>query len=534
MKIKLLFLLITSFCFSQEDAWVYFTNKPNASYYLANPLEMLSQRALDRRNTQGIALNETDAPVHQPYIDAITNTNGIAVMAKSKWLNALHIRGSVTDIQSLESLSFVDYVQFANHSLNSKSPQENESFQMRNNNKLDVEVNFNYGNSANQIEMLNGHLLHQQDYTGQGKIIAVLDSGFIGVDTAAPFQRLQTNGLILGGYNFPDRNTNYYSRHNHGTMVLSCMGGFADNQLVGTAPDAQYYLFITEDVNSENPVEESYWVEAAELADSLGVDVINTSLGYFGYDNPNYSYNYSQMNGVTAFISRGADMAFSKGIICVTSAGNSGSTSDPHIGVPADAIYTLAIGAVNSTENYASFSSIGPSSDNRIKPDLAAKGQSATVSLTTGSIANASGTSFASPILAGMVATLWSAVPNLTNEQIVQVIKESADQYTSPDEFKGYGIPDFSSALAAALSLSSFQQDVVNVYPNPFQDVLTVKWNNDKKATIEIYNILGGRILNKTITKYDNNLTLDGLSSGIYIYKISSEISNLEGKLIKN
>lgn len=354
-----LFVSLTNFA-QQQDAWIYFNDKPNASTFLANPLSMLSQRALDRRMAQNIVLDNTDVPVHQAYIDQIAATSGIVVMAKSKWLNAIHVRGSQTDIQALTSLSFVNSIDFANKALNTRLVQPKDLKIKKVEKKFEEQVMYNYGGSNNQIEMLNGHLLHQQDYTGQGKIIAVLDSGFIGVDTATPFQNLIANNQILGGYNFPDRNTNYFSRHNHGTSVLSCMGGFVDGQLVGTAPNAQYYLFITEDINEENPVEESYWVEAAEVADSLGVDIINSSLGYFEYDNPAYSYSYSDMNGSTAFASRGADIAFSKGMMVVISAGNSGNSANPHVAVPAEAIHALAIGAVDSNENYASFSSIGP------------------------------------------------------------------------------------------------------------------------------------------------------------------------------
>ena len=225
------------------------------------------------------------------------------------------------------------------------------------------------------------------------------------------------------------------------------MGGYTEGQLVGTAPDAQYYLFVTEDVASENPVEESYWVEAAEEADRLGVDIITSSLGYFGYDNPSYSYTYSDLTGNSAFASRGANIAFSKGIIVVASAGNSGATSNPYIGVPAEATNVLAIGAVQANENYAAFSSIGPSFDGRVKPDVMAQGQNAVVATTAGSITTVSGTSFSGPIMAGMIASFWQAVPTLTNQQVVNLVKQSSDRFNLPTFQYGYGIPDFQLAL---------------------------------------------------------------------------------------
>jgi len=533
---KILFLLTLFISFTslaqEEDAWVYFSDKPNAPTYLSNPLTMLSQRALDRRTAQNIALDVTDVPVYQNYIDQITTATGITVMAKSKWLNALHVRGTQVAIQNLETLAFVSSIDFANTTLNTKLNHPKTTKIKEVNKQLEDLTTYNYGNSANQVQMLNGHLLHQQNYTGQGKIIAVLDSGFIGVNTAAPFQNLITNNQILGGYNFPDRNTNYFSRHNHGTSVLSCMGGFVDGQLVGTAPDAQYYLFITEDVNGENPVEESYWVEAAEVADSLGVDVINSSLGYFEYDNPSYSYSYSDMNGTTAFASRGADMAFSKGMMVVISAGNSGNSSTPHIGVPAEATNVLAVGAVDNNEVYASFSSIGPSFDGRVKPDVCAKGFLTTVSNTSGNIITSSGTSFASPVMAGMVATFWSAVPSLTNIEVMQFIKQSADLFANPTAQKGYGVPDFQLALTNALNTKQFTIETPILYPNPATTQLNII-SKITNGTFLLFNSLGQLVKEQNISQKAQSFSIEDLNSGIYYYQLSSPNYSSQGKIIK-
>jgi len=537
MKKLLLFtLLVFNFGFSQEDAWVYFNDKPNAAFYLSNPLQMLSQRALDRRTAQGIILDNTDVPIAQTYIDQVTAATGITVMAKSKWLNALHVRGTQADIQLLTNLTFVNHIQFANTSLNSRHSNTIQKTTVIQpvNKQLEVLTDFNYGGSSNQIQMLNGHLLHQQNYTGQGKIVAIMDGGFPGVNTASPFQRLRDNNLILGGYNFPDRNTSIYTRNSHGTSVLSCMAGYVDNQLVGTAPDAQYYLFITEDTYSENPVEESYWVEAAEMADSLGVDVINTSLGYFEYDNPDYSYSYSDMNGIKTFAARGADKAFSKGMICVTSAGNSGNSANPHIATPADAITTLTVGAVDSSENYVSFSSIGPSFDGRVKPDVCAKGYLASVSNASGNIVNANGTSFSSPILAGMVASFWSAVPNMTNAQIVQFVKESADIYANPTIYKGYGVPDFQLALTNALSANNFENDIVLLYPNPVQDKVTIVFSDTNfSGNLILFNSILQQVGSFEISETNASVNLENLASGLYFYQLKIENKTTQGKLLK-
>ncbi|MEM0543951.1 S8 family serine peptidase [Flavobacterium sp. j3] len=533
-----LFFLVYVLGFSQEDAWVYFKDKPNAQYYFENPLQMLSQRSLDRRSNQNIALDSKDVPIYQPYINQISASPGIMVKAKSKWLNAVHIRGSVSNIQNLQSLSFVDSIQFANRTLNVSGKRNNSAGANKvtiQNKNLEVATTFAYGNSSNQVEMVNAHLLHQSNNTGTGKIIAVFDSGFSAVNAITPFQRMFNNQFYLGGYNFVAGSTNVFSTHNHGTMTLSCMTGYVDGQLVGTAPDASYYLFITEDIFEENPVEESYWVEAAEMADSLGVDIISTSLGYFGYDNPNYSYTYQDMTGNTAFASKGANIAFSKGMIVVASAGNSGNSSTPNVGVPAEATNVLAVGAVKFDETYATFSSIGPSFDGRVKPDVMAKGQSTTISDTNGNIVTASGTSFSCPIIAGAIASFWQAIPWASNQQVVDLVKQSSDRFSNPNNQFGYGIPDFQLALNMA-QLIVQENDIENfsVFPNPVKNTFSISFPNYTEiAQLLIYNNLGQKVLEKNI--YSNDIvSLEGFSSGIYFYKIKTNLLLQSGKLIKN
>ncbi len=533
-----LFFLVYVLGFSQEDACVYFKDKPNAQYYFENPLQMLSQRSLDRRSNQNIALDSKDVPIYQPYINQISASPGIMVKAKSKWLNAVHIRGSVSNIQNLQSLSFVDSIQFANRTLNVSGKRNNSAGANKvtiQNKNLEVATTFAYGNSSNQVEMVNAHLLHQSNNTGTGKIIAVFDSGFSAVNAITPFQRMFNNQFYLGGYNFVAGSTNVFSTHNHGTMTLSCMTGYVDGQLVGTAPDASYYLFITEDIFEENPVEESYWVEAAEMADSLGVDIISTSLGYFGYDNPNYSYTYQDMTGNTAFASKGANIAFSKGMIVVASAGNSGNSSTPNVGVPAEATNVLAVGAVKFDETYATFSSIGPSFDGRVKPDVMAKGQSTTISDTNGNIVTASGTSFSCPIIAGAIASFWQAIPWASNQQVVDLVKQSSDRFSNPNNQFGYGIPDFQLALNMA-QLIVQENDIENfsVFPNPVKNTFSISFPNYTEiAQLLIYNNLGQKVLEKNI--YSNDIvSLEGFSSGIYFYKIKTNLLLQSGKLIKN
>lgn len=532
------FLWLTTVGFAQEDAWVYFNNKPNAQYYYDNPLEMLSQRALDRRINQNIAIDIKDVPIHQPYVDQIDAISGIEVKAKSKWMNAVHVRGSLADINSLSLLDFVNHIEFANRSLNVSGRQQttnrlNASQSV--NKTLDTQITFAYGTSANQAQMLNAHILHQQEFTGASKIIAVMDAGFPNVDAIQPFQRLRDNNQILGGYNFVGQSSDFYTANSHGTMVLSTMGGYVENQLIGTAPDARYYLFVTEDAAAENPVEESYWVEAAEMADSLGVDVINTSLGYFGYDNPNYSYTYANMDGVTSFISRGTNVAFSRGMICVSSAGNSGSSPNPYIAVPADALHGFAVGAVKPDETYATFSSIGPSFDQRVKPDVMAQGQNAIVSGINGTIGAANGTSFSGPIMAGAIASFWQAIPWATNQQVLDFVKQSADRYSNPTAQFGYGIPDFQSALTIAqLSVMTNESERFMIYPNPASAYLKVSFpNNFGAAVLTIYNSLGQLVKGQNIDR-NTLVEIEDLAKGVYSYTIKNQDVVQTGKLVKN
>jgi len=536
MKKLLLYLLLAVqlSAYAQEDAWVYLTDKPQAQFYLANPLEMLSQKSLDRRVKQGIALDEKDVPVHESYITLIDDAEGITVMAKSKWFNALHIRGNVDDINALAELPFVLNVDFADDSLDGAGRPAGSTKPKSVNKVQDATVDFSYGTSGNQIQMLNGHLLHQQDLTGEGMTIAVLDAGFPGVNTAVPFQRLRDDELILGGYNFVDRNDNFYTRGNHGSLVLSTMGGYAEGQLIGTAPDAFYYLFITEDTTSENPVEESYWVEAAEMADSLGVDVINTSLGYFTYDNPAYSYSYEDINGNKAFITRGANIAFTKGIFLVNSAGNTGATVNEHITVPADAFNTLTVGAVTATEQVANFSSIGPTYDMRVKPDVMAQGSPGVIANSTGQITTANGTSVSSPIVAGLVACLWQALPNKTNAEILQLVRQSADRYNNPNVQYGYGIPDFALALQDGLGIPRAEDKAFALYPNPSADIVQLILPNDvRTAVVTVHNNLGQIVLQSQVGADMPSFSVETLAEGIYYYRIQAGQETYKGKLVK-
>lgn len=530
-------LLVVTFIFcqyvinSQEHAWVYFTDKENVAYSLANPLTILTQRAIDRKIRHGVVIDDRDVPLNENYKFQVESSEGIQVKAKSKWFNAVHVIGSEVNINALTNLPFVSFVVFADQSLNMSPLQNNQSTS-----KFEIEetmVNFNYGNTQNQVEMINAHRLHELDYTGSGVLIAVLDSGFPNVDTMNSFQRLRDAGNLLDGYDFVNRTDNIYlyTGSNHGTKVLSTMAGFIEDQFVGTAPDASYYLFRTEEAEQETPVEESFWVEATERADSLGVDIINTSLGYKGYDNPNYSHSSTDLDGNTAFITKGANIAHEKGLLLVNSAGNSGSAG---VNAPADAAGVFSIGAVDSEGIYATFSSRGSSVQPTHKPDVVAQGKLTYVIGPDDIITQNNGTSFSSPIIAGGLACLIQAIPDLSNEQIMQLVRESGSQYALPDYFLGFGIPNLETVLAEVLSNHSMEHSEFLIFPNPVETFLHLKFPaNIDIAQFSVYDALGNLVLDKTIKQFDR-INLEVLSSGIYILMVNVKgINLLSTKVIK-
>lgn len=532
-KILLIGIVCVQFSvYAQQDAWVYFNDKANVQASIDNPISILTQQAIDRKNVYGIAIDERDVPVNETYITLLkAPETGVTVFAKSKWFNAVYVQGSEEDINALvDDFDFVETVDFADDNLNmSRVEMVEDKFSIEN-----AEVSFNYGDTQNQIEMINADALHLQDYTGDGIIVAVLDSGFPNVDIMGAFQRLRDNGDLLGGYDFVrrDANVHAFAGNDHGTKVLSNMAGFVQDQFVGTAPDASYYLFLTEDVGSETPVEEAYWVEAAERSDSLGVHVINTSLGYKTYQNPNYTHTDEDLNGSTTFITRGANIANEKGILVVTSAGNSGASG---VGAPADATGVLSIAAVDSDGDYVGFSSQGSSIQPTQKPDVAARGGATFVINSSNTIVNNNGTSFSSPLMAGGIASLMQALPNATHEEIKDYVRMSASQFTTPDFFIGYGIPDLQLALDIGLSLQEEEFFEFKVFPNPANDILNVQIPTiNDITTLRIFDVLGKFVLEQNLTESSSQLDMSSMAPGLYIMTFQSGNASKTFKLIKS
>src|SRR5690554_1159886 len=532
MTLRLLFLWLLCFqlqVFSQEDAWVYLTDKENVAQALANPISILTQVALDRKLAHGVPIDARDVPVNETYISQLKQQPGITVLAKSKWFNAVHVRGAEIDINNLSALSYVDHIIFANKSLNARVEIPKNKFEFE-----AARTSFDYGQAANQITMIQGDVLHQSNYTGNGIVIAVIDAGFPNVNTMGGFLRLRDNNGILGGYDFFDRNPDVYANtsSSHGTLVLSTMAGYVEGSFVGTAPDASYYLFRTENAPNENPVEESLWVEAAERADSLGVDIINSSLGYKTYDNSNYTHADEDLDGLTTYISKGANIAFEKGILVVNSAGNAGAGG---LNAPADAAGVFTIGGVKSNGEYSTFSSQGSVFQPTQKPDVVAQAQASMVINTDDSILTSNGTSFSSPIMAGALACLWQALPDLSNAEIMQLVRESASQYTTPDYFLGYGIPNLAMALNQGLSIEEVEsvQNNIQIYPNPvFNELHIVFPSHEKQVQVTMYNILGNKVLEVSLLN-SSKINVSTLANGVYLLKMETPSGTLTKKLIK-
>jgi len=401
-----------------------------------------------------------------------------------------------------------------------------------------------YGLASNQIMMLNGDILHNSGYMGEGMIIAVLDAGFFSVDTLPAFDSLWANHQILGTWDFIDNNPSVFEDYSHGMNVLSIMGGNIPGQLVGTAPKAKYWLLRSEESSLEYLAEEDTWIAAAEFADSAGADVINSSLGYSEFMDASTSHTYSDLDGNTTRVTIAADIAASKGMLLVNSAGNAGLSAWQYIIAPSDADSVLAIGACDEFGVYAEFSSKGPSSDGRVKPNVSAQGKATVIQTSSGDVSGGNGTSYSSPVICGLAACLWQANPDLSAMQIMKAIEKSASQYLNPDSLMGYGIPDFAKAnliLNDPNLQSSTPSRIINACPNPFHESLnlSIYLEDAKSVKAELIGINGSIILatySKPMLASFQEIKFDNLSDlpdGIYLIRIYFNQQTQSIKVIK-
>ena len=431
--------------YKHGPAYIYrvtLIDKQGTTGSLEHPTRFLSRRSVERRRRQGLAVDSTDLPVSARYLRLIERTD-VAIIGKSRWQNSILVRVRDTAlIQHVSHLSCVKETRLVWQAPDSIIPSAikvkyHDTFEER-----DSVSGERYGTTAQQVRTLNGHRLHDIGLRGEAMMIAVLDGGFKNVDRIPAFQHVD----IRGWHDFiTPQSPSIFAETDHGTKVLSAMGIYTPYYYIGTAPKASYWLLRCEDTQTEQEVEEDYWTMAAEFADSVGCDLINSSLGYNEYDHPQMSYRQWQLDGRTAFVSRSASMLAQKGIILVNSAGNSGMGTWKKIGVPADADHILTVGAILADEPHkiAPFSSVGPTQDLRVKPDVVAIGAPARLVNGRGVIIDDMGTSFSTPVVCGLMACLWQALRNKTAEEMIELIRHTSNNHEHPDNIYGYGVPNF-------------------------------------------------------------------------------------------
>ncbi len=498
-----IFFFCTINVFANESFyWIELKDKKGTEFKIEEPEKFLSKKAIERRKKYNISINEQDLPVSKLYIQEIEKL-GFRIISQSKWLNAVCvITSNKENTKKLDALNFVNKVKY----LGPKSPTFDKEKMVMDEfmdkietykpDSSDMDKNRFYGLSTNQIAMTKVNYLHQLGFTGEGVTIAVLDAGFYKVNELDAFKYLWNTGRIADVWDFVENDSNVFDADMHGMNVLSCMSTYLPMIHIGSSYGAKYLLLRTENAANEYPIEEVWWINGAEYADSAGADIINSSLGYNEFDDVSLSYKANDLNGKTALISRAASILDSKGIILCNSAGNSGSDNWKFIGVPADASDILSVAAVDFRGNRASFSSFGRK-ENKYAPNIALMGKDVAVVSGNNGFKPADGTSFSSPLLCGMTACLMQAFPNSSPKEIREAIIQSANRYKNPDLEYGYGIPDFALAYFI-LSEKTGKKIETSVLGNPIIEENKLKINfyakNKGKYTLKIFDNQGNVI----------------------------------------
>ena len=550
MKYFTFFLFFILFCFASiaeaqagEMYRLTLYNKGDTPYSTDKPEKFLSQKSIERRLKQGFAVDETDLPIDPHYFEALRKA-GAEIRAYSKWVNTIvvHVSDSLV-LDKIYELSFVKKITKVwkgdlSVRKNEKREEEEENERKDENvKKYWAGEGWNptdYGNALTQIEINDALILHEQGYKGKGISIATLDGGFAGVDKYPAFFDPKK---IVEVRNFT--HDLYEEKEDHGTRVLSCMLANNPGKMIGTAPLAQYYLFKTEVKDEEYPVEEDYWISALEYADSLGVNIVTSSLGYSVFDDSAMNHTWNDLDGYTTTISRAASMAAFKGMILLSSVGNEGNKTWQKVNIPSDAKNILSVGAIRNDSTLAPFSSWGYIVDNRIKPDVMAMGYECELVSSTGNLVHSNGTSFSTPILAGMIACLWEALPHLNSLELMNLIKESSDRFLHPDEYYGYGIPDIYQAYLKGKAQSDWDKSLLpaakedfradTIYKNGrlyFKSVPT-----HPKAQLMIYSGEGELVYKQVLM--NDSVDVSFLQNGMYIACLQSERNQQIWKFVK-
>lgn len=523
---------------AQDVFWVYLKDK---NCETKSPNDYFSERAIQRRQRINIRWDSRDMPVCGDYVQALNQIQNIRVRQTSRWMNAVsveltgHLAGMITQIQALPFVQKIEPIK-----IYSSPALVNE------NNDLTLREQIEYGQTYSQNKMIEIPALHHLGFTGRGMLIGVFDAGFSGVDTVSCFSHIYDENRLVYTENMVNPSEDVYRYSSHGTCVLSLMAGKKEGVFVGTAPDASYALFVTEDVSQEARIEEDHWLRAMEIADSIGVDVINSSLGYSTFDDTLANYTYQNMDGNTTLITRAADIAASRGILVVTSAGNEGSKPWKYITAPADADSVLTVGSVDPNKTYSSFSSVGPTYDGRLKPNVVAQGRNPFVVNPNGQITNVgSGTSFSGPIIAGAAACLWQSAPNYSHMDMIKAIETNASQSTFPENQLGFGIPNFLQSYYYLHPEDSFPlfNLQIDLFPNPMRNELYMQvYSPEQQAVmLSISDVLGQEILPQTsVVFYQgfqkmtiNQIDWNNLKPGTYFFKISGVTNERTLRVVK-
>ena len=565
MRFRFFFILLILLC-QQVSAQEYkflirFIDKNNDGFSLSNPSAFLSAKAILRRQRQNITTDSTDLPVSAVYLDSLSSLPSITILNKSRWFNLALISVPDTSVlQLIRAFSFVRSSEPVNNrrirtirDSSSVNQAGSASGRAVDENTGSVSGNISasdYGAAFTQIHMHRGEYLHNLGFEGEGMTIAILDDGFNNYLGNHAFDSLRSHNRILGSYDFVNRKVSVNEEEHHGAWCFSIIGANIPGTLIGSAPSASYWLFKTEDDNSESPVEEQNWVAAAEFADSVGVDLITTSLGYGYFDDSLYNLTHAERNGHGSLVSQAANLAVAKGMIVTASAGNSGIASDDSkfVSCPADGDSVYATGAVDLNGNIAGFSSWGPNGSGQVKPDGVSVGSGTSFIGTDGILYSGSGTSFSNPNLAGLTGCLWQAFPEDNPHDILSAIRESSSQYQHPDDRYGYGIPDFEKAYQFLLMKRNAglnpltETDWMQVFPVPFRDRIYIFILPSVTATanIQLLDVSGRLLQTKSVAVIGGQPQLvqyvpeQPLPAGAYFIRYIDTKKTKTLKLLKN
>jgi subtilisin family serine protease len=536
-------LAISAKAYSQDRYAVFFKFKPQTTLSLSNPKGFLTQKALDRRTREKIQADSLDLPVAEKYVAQLVPLSNY-LLYTSKWLNAVVLVTDEAKSKTIQALPFVDRVELIARGFLPR-PGGRVASEAISDEKIHPKWQFRESSVQNnsydfQNQLIGIDKMHQSGFTGKGVTIAVFDAGFPGMKTASTFAHLFSKNQIIGQKDVVRPwNSDVFLDNQHGTNVSSLIASNEPSKLVSGAYDANYIFAITEEVATEYRIEEFNWVRAAEYADSLGVDVINSSVGYIDFDDPVMTYTKQQMDGKTTYITRGATVAAKKGILVVNSVGNYGGAGASSLIAPADAAGILSVGSVTSTSTVSGFSSRGPTADGRIKPELVAFGQAPILVRSNGTVGTGQGTSFSAPQIAALAAGLWQARPEWTKDQLILNLLRSASQYDKPDNNLGYGIPNFTKAYFGEI-LSVDSQEIMDfrIFPNPLSSTeLFLDFGMDTQLDLKVFDVSGRKVaeerLFRTTKSESYRASLPNLQPGLYLLQLTDGNRIYRTKLLK-